>query len=144
MAPTRHRLPLRFFVRRNPDEDGVPPLSVQREFREGLELYRRGLGGEGLVDATVAWARKLAKGEPITPEKARKMAAWFARHGASPLENAARARQKAALARGELRGRAPALVAWLLWGGDSARVWARRLVDSGWASERPLPRRRGK
>lgn len=76
---------------RNPGGDGVPPVSVRRALRAGLELHRRGFGGDGLVDDTVAWARRLERGEPITPEKARAMRAWFARHGASPAESAARA-----------------------------------------------------
>lgn len=130
-------------MRRNPSTSARPPEAVQRAFRQGLELHVRGLGGEGLRPETVAWARRLAKGQAITPEKARKMAAWFARHGASPREVAARKRQAGELARGTLRGKAPALVAWLLWGGDPAVAWSRGLVESGWAHEDvPMPRKR--
>lgn len=130
-------------ARPNPEGSARPPEAVQRAFRQGLDLYARGLGGEGLRPETVAWARRLARGEAITPEKARKMTAWFARHGASPGEVAARKRQAAELARGTLRGKAPALVAWLLWGGDPAVTWSRGLVESGWALEGvPMPRKR--
>ena len=107
-----------------------PPASVVAAFHQGLELWRRGLGGAGLRRETIDWARRLASGQDITPEKARKMTAWFARHGASPLEVAARRRQALQLQQGTLRGRAPALVAWLLWGGDPAVAWSQRVVAS--------------
>lgn len=113
-----------------------PPASVVAAFHQGLELWRRGLGGAGLRRETIDWARRLASGQDITPEKARKMSAWFARHGASPLEVAARKRQALHLHSGTLRGRAPALVAWLLWGGDPAVVWSQRVVA---LLERPRP-----
>ena len=106
----------------------VPPAAVRREFRRGLELLAQGRGGDGLRGETVQWAERLARGEPISEAKAVKMRAWFARHGASPLEVSARRRQEAALRAGTLRGKAPALVAWLLWGGDAARAWVQRLV----------------
>ena len=128
--------------RLNPSS-ATPPVAVQRAFARGLELHARGLGGDGLRPETVTWARRLAKGEAITPAKARKMAAWFARHGVSPREVSARLRQAREIERGTHRGRAPALVAWLLWGGDPAVAWSRELVESGWAHEDvPLPRKR--
>ena len=79
---------------------GAPPAAVRSAFSEGLRLYARGLGGAGLRPETVAWARRIARGEPPTPEKIIKMRAWFARHGASPTEVAARRRQQADLSRG--------------------------------------------
>lgn len=112
------------------------PTPVRSQLQQGLELWRRGLGGDGLRQETIDWARRLASGQDITPEKARKMAAWFARHGASPLEVAARKRQALQLQNGTLRGRAPALVAWLLWGGDPAVEWSQRVVA---LLERPRP-----
>ncbi len=114
--------------------DSRPPIAVQREFRRGLDLLGRGLGGDGLREDTVAWAERLARGEPISHEKAVRMRAWFARHGAAPSEVAARHRQAAALRAGTLRGRAPALVAWLLWGGDPAEAWVGKLL----ARENPV------
>ena len=108
------------------------PISVRSQLTQGLELWRRGLGGDGLRQETIDWARRLTSGQDITPEKARKMAAWFARHGAATLEVAARKRQALQLQNGTLRGRAPALVAWLLWGGDPAVEWSQRVVASEW------------
>ena len=107
-----------------------PPAPVRSAFALGVRLERDGLGGEGLRPETIAWAKRLAAGAPVTLEKARTMVAWFARHGASPLEVAARHRQVEQMEQGALRGRAPALVAWLLWGGDPGRLWAERLLRS--------------
>lgn len=94
------------------------PASVRRAFRQGLALYAAGRGGAGLRPETVAWARRLADGQPITLEKARKMRAWFARHGVAKLESARRMRDP----------ESPAAVAWLLWGGDPSIAYRR----AGW------------
>ena len=101
--------------------DGIdfsPPGGVRSACARGLTLRKQGHGGAGLQPATVAWARRLAAGVHASPEKARKMNAWFARHGASPEENRARREDKTS----------PAWVAWLLWGGDAGRSWSARLV----------------
>lgn len=86
------------------------PASVRRAFRHGLTLHAAGFGGAGLRPATVACARQLAEGAPITLSKARKMRAWFARHGAAGAESARRQDDPFS----------PAAVAWLLWGGNPA------------------------
>jgi hypothetical protein len=109
----------------------VPPVEVSRQFAEGLRLLSLGLGGDGLRGETVQWAERLARGEPATPEKLRLMRAWFARHGASPLEADARHRQANQIAQGAPPRRAPALVAWLLWGGDAGRSWASQMAPRG-------------
>lgn len=109
----------------------VPPVEVRRQFAEGLRLLSLGLGGDGLRGETVQWAERLARGEPATPEKLRLMRAWFARHGASPLEADARHRQANQIAQGAPPRRAPALVAWLLWGGDAGRSWASQMAPRG-------------
>ncbi len=106
----------------------MPPSAVKAAFREGLRLHARGLGGEGLKDQTVDDARALAKGSPMSPEKAIAMRAWFARHGAQPEQTRARKDQRAALDAGEDLASAPALVSWLLWGGDEAEAWAEKVV----------------
>ena len=105
----------------------TPPREVVQAFREGLLLDARGMGGKGLRPETRAEARRIARGEPVSREKMALMRGWFARHGASPGEVAARRRQAAALAAGRPLRRAPALVAWLLWGGDSGQRWVKSL-----------------
>lgn len=95
--------------------DFVPPKGVREALRRGLELHEQGESGDGLQPETVAWARRLAAGEAISPEKARAMAAWFARHRAQ----------------GKPDGREPTpkLVSDLLWGGDPGQAWSGKLVE---------------
>ena len=100
------------------DIDATPPQGVRDALRRGLELHAEGYGGDGLEPATVAWARRLARGEAISAEKARAMRAWFARHESSPGEAEARRDDKTS----------PAWVAWLLWGGDAGKAWASKIM----------------
>jgi hypothetical protein len=86
--------------------------------RRGLALVTAGKAGRGLRGETTAWARHLANGIPITDAKARKMRAWFARHGAAVAESARRMRDP----------ESPAAVAWLLWGGDPSVAYRK----TGW------------
>lgn len=97
--------------------DWTPPQGVRDAFARGLVLHEEGHSGDGLQPDTVAWARRLAAGEDVTFEKARRMAAWFARHD-NPVERRARERDK----------KSPAYVAWLLWGGDPGLAWASKLA----------------
>lgn len=96
--------------------DMSPPDGVRAACRAGIELVEQGHGGDGLRPATVAWARKLAAGNAITPEKARKMNAWFARHS------------KGSSAQGLDDKTSPAWVAWQLWGGNAGKSWSAKLV----------------
>jgi hypothetical protein len=98
------------------DINWTPPEGVRAACRAGLKLKEQGHGGAGLRPATVAWARKLAAGKPITPEKARKMNAWFARHS------------KGSSAAGLSDKTSPAWVAWQLWGGNAGKAWSAKLV----------------
>lgn len=95
------------------------PRDVIEELRAGLRLYERGYGGDGLRPETVKWARRMVAGEDISPEKFTLMRNWLSRHGASDAEVAARHRQEQSVSDGR-PSKSPALVAWLLWGGDSA------------------------
>jgi hypothetical protein len=91
------------------------PASVRTALRRGLALVAAGHAGKGLRGETVRWAERLAQGEPISLQKARKMRAWFARHGAAPAESARRMRDPTS----------PAAVAWLLWGGTPSVAYRR-------------------
>jgi len=102
--------------------DGIdfsPPEAVKSKLRKGLKLYEDGRGGKGLVSATISWARKLAAGENISPEKARKMSAWHARHAVDKRPGWDKAGEET-----------PGYVANLLWGGEPGRKWADRLVEA--------------
>lgn len=94
------------------------PARVRASLRRGLALVAAGHAGRGLRGETVRWAERLAAGEPVSDAKARKMRAWFARHGVAVAESARRMRDPTS----------PAAVAWRLWGGDP-RVAYRR---TGW------------
>lgn len=92
--------------------DFTPPQGVRDACARGVALHEEGLSGPGLEPATVAWARRLARGERISPAKARRMARWFGRnghYGAAPKDS-------------------PAWVAFCLWGGRPGESWSRRLV----------------
>jgi hypothetical protein len=85
---------------------------VRSALRRGLALHEQGLSGDGVQPDTVAWARRMAAGEKVSPEKARKMARFFGRNrrfAREPKDS-------------------PAWVSWLLWGGAAGDAWSRKLV----------------
>jgi HK97 family phage prohead protease len=55
------------------------PAYMRAAARRGLEYYREGKGGDGLVDRTIREARAMAEGN-ITADKWVRIAAWIARH----------------------------------------------------------------
>lgn len=99
------------------------PAGVVAELERGLRWHESGRSGDGLKPATVAWARRLANGEPISLEKAVKMRAWLARHR--------RNKQAEGFQPGERGYPSPGRVAWALWGGDAAVTWSDRVVKAG-------------
>ncbi len=107
--------------------DLSPPEGVQAECARGLQWLEEGHGGDGLVQATIDWARKLAAGQNITPEKARKMRAWLARHEVDLTAEGAKP--------GEKGYPSPGRVAWALWGGDPAVTWSDKIVRALEAEE---------
>ena len=102
-------------------EERQPPSLVAPEFmaasaKRGLRLHEEGFSGDGLVPATVADARRMAEGVPLSEAKWRKIAPWIARHIVD-LD---------AVEGDEIT---PGLVAMLLWGGGSSKSSARRAQD---------------
>jgi hypothetical protein len=100
--------------------DFSPPEGVREACAQGVEWYDEGKGGDGLVEETIAWAKKLAAGDPITPEKVRLMNAWLARHAVDLDAEGAKP--------GDDGYPSPGRVAWALWGGDAAVPWSAKLV----------------
>lgn len=94
-----------------------PTAAMAEAAREGLALHDAGFSGPGLVRSTLERAEEIARREPLPASWWRRMAAWHARHGAAPLEAAARRRVTS-----------PARVAWLLWGGGTAATTARQVL----------------
>jgi HK97 family phage prohead protease len=91
----------------------VAPSFMAESAKRGLRLHEQGLSGDGLMPATVADARRMANGEPLSEAKWRKIPAWIARHIGD----------LAAVEGDEIT---PGLVAMLLWGGGSSRESALR------------------
>ena len=91
----------------------VAPAFMRASARRGLALHEQGESGDGLVAATVADARRMANGEPLSENKWRKIPAWIARHIVD-LD---------AVQGDEITA---GLVAMLLWGGGSSKASARR------------------
>ena len=91
----------------------VAPAFMRASARRGLALHEQGKSGDGLVPATVADARRMANGEPLSENKWRKISPWIARHIVD-LD---------AVQGDEITA---GLVAMLLWGGGSSKASARR------------------
>lgn len=97
----------------------IAPQSVRDAARKGLRLYEEGRGGDGLQPQTVREARAIAGREDVTPDKIRRMRAWFARHASDRKPGWDKPGKET-----------PGYVAWLLWGGDPGRAWAEDMVAS--------------
>jgi len=89
-----------------------PPAGVRSAAKRGIALHEKGLSGDGLEPATVAWARKYVSGDSVSPERARMGNRFYGRN--ARFANAPKD--------------SPAWVSWLLWGGASGRGWFARLV----------------
>ena len=96
--------------------DLTPNAGMAAAAQQGLDWRAEGLGGDGLVEATIVDARKMANREALSESKVRRMPAWFARHAVdleAPQNDPDNKDYPGA-------GR----VAWQLWGGDAGRSWA--------------------
>ena len=94
----------------------VPPPAVRRAAADGLQLreeYNR-----GGTEIGVARARDLSNGRNVSVDTLRRMVAYFERHEIDLDAPAAR--------RGNPGYPSAGKIAWLLWGGDPGRAWAKR------------------
>lgn len=97
-----------------------PPAYMRAAARKGLEYYREGLGGDGLVEKTIREARAMAAGN-VTADKWVRIAAWIARHLDdldSPDANPNSDNYPSA-----------GVVAHLLWGSGPSKASARRAME---------------
>lgn len=92
--------------------DLTAPEAVRAALRRGLAAHAKGASGAGLEPITVAWARRLAKGERVSPEKASQGARWWGRNERFL----------------DAKPGTPAYTAALLWGGAAGRDWFRSLA----------------
>lgn len=112
------------------------PEWLRDNARRGLAWYEEGKAGEGVTAQTVREARAMAGGF-VSESKARRMAAWFARHMVdldAPAANPDSPDYPS-----------PGVVAHALWGGGTrdqstrAQRWAERAVKSLSRDVSPLP-----
>lgn len=92
----------------------VPPQAVRSNAKRGLEL--RAKHGRGGTEVGVARARDLSNGKALSLDTLKRMNSYFARHEVDK--------------KGEGWGEDSAgYIAWLLWGGDAGRAWAKRITS---------------
>lgn len=95
-----------------------PPATVAAAARRGLEL--RGEFGRGGTLVGVARARDLGNRRTLSLDTVRRMASFLARHAVDLEAPAAQPGHPDYPSAGR--------IAWLLWGGDAGRTWARKIV----------------
>lgn len=101
------------------DIDLEPTEDMRREARIGLvwrDEYDR-----GGTEVGVGTARAIISGSELSPDRVRRMYAYFERHAVD--------READGWERGEPGFPSAGKIAWLLWGGDPGRRWAGRKRD---------------
>jgi HK97 family phage prohead protease len=98
--------------------DFTPPAGVREEAAKGLAW--RGEYGRGGTAVGVARARDLSNGTNISPDTAKRMASYFARHEVD--------KQGEGWSPGEDGFPSAGRIAWALWGGDPGQAWASKLT----------------
>lgn len=94
--------------------DLTPPHRVAENAGKGLRLRQQFNRGGTVIG--VARARDLRNRRRLSAETVERMVSYFARHAVD----------KQASGFGDAREPCAGYVAWLLWGGDEGRDWARR------------------
>ena len=98
--------------------DFSPPDGVRSEAQKGLDW--RSEYGRGGTEVGIARARDLSNGTNISPDTAKRMGSYFARHEVD--------KQGEGWSPGEDGFPSAGRIAWALWGGDAGRAWASKLV----------------
>ena len=100
------------------DINFTPPQGVREEARKGLAWREE--HGRGGTAVGVARARDLANGRSVSPQTAKRMKSYFARHEVD--------KKGQGWSSGESGFPSAGRIAWALWGGDAGRAWANKLV----------------
>ena len=98
--------------------DFSPPAGVRSEAQKGLDW--RAEYGRGGTAVGVARARDLSNGTNISPDTAKRMSSYFARHEVD--------KQGEGWSPGEDGFPSAGRIAWALWGGDAGQAFASKLV----------------
>lgn len=93
------------------------PEEVAANAARGLELRQK--FGRGGTEVGVARARELVARTALSPHTIKRMVSFFARHEVD----------KRAKNFGNDDNPSAGYVAWLLWGGDEGRAWAKRMKE---------------
>ena len=107
-----------FYAAKYDHIDFSPPEAVRNEAARGLEWREE--YGRGGTAVGVARARDLKNGENISPETAKRMKSYFARHEVD--------KQGEGFSQGEDGYPSAGRIAWALWGGNPGQSWANKLV----------------
>lgn len=110
--------------------DFSPPSGVREEAAKGLEWRRK--YNRGGTEIGVARARDLSNGRDISPETARRMSSYFARHTVD--------KQGEGWSPGQDGFPSAGRIAWALWGGNAGEAWSSKLVRQMDAADRPQAR----
>ena len=98
----------------------TPPAYMRAAARRGLKYYEDGLGGDGLVEATIREARAMARGS-VTADKWVRIGPWIARHLSDLDSPTSRPDSDDYPSAG--------VVAHLLWGSGPSKASARRALE---------------
>jgi HK97 family phage prohead protease len=101
--------------------DGIdfsPPAGVREEASRAL-AWRREFGRGG-TEVGIARARDLSNGTTISPDTARRMVSYFARHEVDKKGEGFSPGEKGFPSNGR--------IAWGLWGGDPGKAWCAKLT----------------
>ena len=112
--------------------DFKPPAGVRAEAKKGLEWRDEYNRGGTMVG--VARARDLSNGKNISPDTAKRMNSYFARHAVD--------KKGEGWSPGDDGFPSAGRIAWALWGGDAGKAWASKLVrqiEAADKKERSLP-----
>ena len=101
-----------------PKDDGYKPTQAMASAAaRGLELRKKN-GGQGGTPVGVARARDISNRKNLPLETVKRMHSFFSRHKGNEKPNA-----------GEDRSKDKGYIAFLLWGGEPGRSWAKAIVE---------------
>ena len=96
----------------------IPPAAVAEQAALGLELRRK--FGRGGTNIGARRAGQLSGRERVSLDVVRRMVSYFARHEGDRAADGWR----------DPKDPSPGWIAWLLWGGDPGRAWAKEILGS--------------